>query len=295
MWNEYGWVILFCIGFFIFLYLLLNKIVTQKLIKKKLSISDKNEKHMYKAGFLNLFDIRFKKKLLNLIPVNSKKNLENIIRLCNTKYTLEDILVFKVFAALFMFSASLFLMQSFISYLSKIVIIIILVLAGYKSPDFFLKRKAKKRRKSIKHSLPAFIDYLIICVESGMGLDMAIYNVAIKMNNTLSEEVLKAINEMNYGRSRKEVLKNLSDRLDLPEATSFFNAIISSELLGISLGQILRVQGEEMREKRKQQIREKAYKIPIKLMFPLVFFILPALFVVVLGPALIQLFKTFFN
>lgn len=295
MWDKHIWAISFCIGFFICLYLISDTVFTQKLVKKKLSIADNKEKQTYKAGVLSIFGMKFKKKLLKLIPINSKKNLENIISLSNSKYNLEDILVFKIFIALFVFSASLFLAQNFINYIFKISVIIISSLAGYKLPDFFLKRKAKIRQKSIKRSLPAFIDYLIICVESGMGLDLAISNVAIKMNNALSKELLKAVNEMNYGRSRKEALKNLSDRLDIPEATSFFNAIISSEQLGISLGKILRVQGEEMREKRKQQIREKAYKIPVKLMLPLVFFILPALFVVILGPAVIQIFKTFSN
>lgn len=293
MWKEYVWVILFCVGLFIWVYLTISKIFEQKSIKSKLSVSNKKTKSSEKKGVSNLFFTRFKEKSTKLIPLNSKMDLENIIILSNTKYRLEDIVFFKVLMAIIMFLLSIFLSQNFTNLIFKIIVILIFILGGYKLPDFFLKLKVKKRKRSIKHALPAFIDYLIICVEAGMGLDMAIGNVAIKMNNALSQELLKAVNEMNYGRSRKEALTNLSERLNIPESTSFFNAIISSESLGISIGQILKVQGEEMRQKKKQQIQEKAYKLPVKMIFPMVFFILPGLFIVLLGPAVIQIFEMF--
>lgn len=293
MWKENVWGILFCAGLFIWMYLTISKIFEQKSIKSKLSVSNKKTKAPEKKGVSNLFFTRFKEKSIKLIPLNSKTDLENIIILSNTKYRLEDIVFFKIVMAIIMFLLSIFLSQNFTNLIFKIMVTLIFILAGYRLPDFSLKLKVKKRKRSIKHSLPAFIDYLIICVESGMGLDMAIGNVAIKMNNALSQELLKAVNEMNYGRSRKEALTNLSERLNIPESTSFFNAIISSESLGISIGQILKVQGEEMRQKKKQQIQEKAYKLPIKMIFPMVFFILPGLFIVLLGPAVIQIFEMF--
>lgn len=293
MWKEYVWVILFCAGLFIWMYLITSKIFAQKSVKSKLSVPNKKTKSTGRNGVSNLLFTRFKEKVIKLIPLTPESDLENTIILSNTKYRLEDILFFKIVMAIIMFLLSIFLSQNFTNLILKIIVILIFILAGYRLPNFSLKLKVKKRKKSIKHALPAFIDYLIICVEAGMGLDMAIGNVAIKMNNALSQELLKAVNEMNYGRSRKEALTNLSERLNIPEATSFFNAIISSEHLGISIGQILKVQGEEMRQKKKQQIQEKAYKLPVKMIFPMVFFILPGLFIVLLGPAVIQIFQMF--
>jgi tight adherence protein C len=156
-----------------------------------------------------------------------------------------------------------------------------------------LRSKINKRKKEIIKSLPDAMDLLTITVEAGMGFDGALQKVAEKWSNELSKAFGKVVQEMRLGVIRRDALRNMANNMDVPDVTSFTAAIIQADQLGVSIAKILRVQSEQMRIKRRQRAEEQANKAPIKMLFPMVFLIFPALFVVLLGPAVIILMETF--
>ena len=137
------------------------------------------------------------------------------------------------------------------------------------------------------------LDLLCVSVEAGLGFDAAMARITERLQGPLLEELTIVLHEMRIGESRVQALKNFSDRLDMPETTSFARSIIQADQLGISLARILRVQAQDSRHKRQMAAEEKAMKAPIKMLFPTVLFIFPAMFIVILGPAMLQLMKLF--
>jgi tight adherence protein C len=163
------------------------------------------------------------------------------------------------------------------------------LVGGFIVPDFLLSFRAKARREKIRVELPDALDLLAVSVEAGLGFDGAIAKLAEHMDGALTEEFNLALGEMRIGESRQEALKKMAQRVDTPEISSFTRSIIQADQLGISLGRILRVQAADTRLKRQAAAEEKAMKAPIKMLFPLVLFIFPAMFVVILGPALLNM------
>ena len=160
---------------------------------------------------------------------------------------------------------------------------------GFVMPDFVLSMRARARREKIRAELPDALDLLAVSVEAGLGFDGAVSKLTEHMDGALTEEFSLALGEMRIGEGRQEALKKMSERLDTPEVSTFTRAIIQADQLGISLGRILRVQAADTRLKRQAAAEEKAMKAPIKMLFPLVLFIFPAMFIVILGPALLNL------
>ncbi len=165
-----------------------------------------------------------------------------------------------------------------------------LVLAGmgFVLPDLRLARLAAARRRAIQRALPDVLDLLSVSVEAGLGFDAAIQKVAEKFKEPVAGEFRAYLKEVRLGKTRTDGLRALADRVDLPEVKTFTAAIIQAEQLGIRLARVLRVQSDQMRLRRKQKAEELAMKLPVKLVFPLVFFIFPTVFLVVLGPLLLQ-------
>jgi tight adherence protein C len=161
--------------------------------------------------------------------------------------------------------------------------------AAFFLPDTYLTIRMRSRKEDIKAQMPDILDLLCVSVEAGLGFDAALGKVSEKMEGPLVEEVSIMLQEMRIGESRAQALKNFGERLDLPETTSFARSIIQADQLGISLGRILRVQAADMRNRRQMAAEEKAMKAPVKMLFPTVLFIFPAMFIVVLGPALLGL------
>ena len=164
---------------------------------------------------------------------------------------------------------------------------------GFLAPDFVVGSRARKRRDQIRTQLPDALDLLAVSVEAGMGFDGAISKLIDHMDGALSEEFGLTLNEIRIGESRQDALKKLSARADTPEISGFPRAIIQADQLGISLGRILRVQATDTRQRRQAAAEEKAMKAPIKMLFPTVLFIFPAMFLVILGPAFLNLSKIF--
>jgi tight adherence protein C len=165
--------------------------------------------------------------------------------------------------------------------------------AAFMFPDIFLTYKTRSRKEDLGAELPDALDLLAVSVEAGLGFDAAISKLNEHMDGPLSEEFALALGEMRIGESRQKALQKMARRVDTPEFSAFVRAVIQADQLGISLGRILKVQAEDSRTRRQLAAEEKAQKAPIKMLFPTVFFIFPALFVVVLGPALLNLGEIF--
>ena len=166
---------------------------------------------------------------------------------------------------------------------------------GLLIPMIFLNRKIAARKLSIQKDLPDVLDLLTVSVEAGLGFDGALAKLTEKMKGVLVEEFNRVLQEIRIGVIRRDALFSLGKRCDVPDLSMFTTSLIQADQLGVSIGNVLRVQSVSMREKRKQRAEEKAMKAPIKMMLPLVLFIFPTIFIVLLGPAMIQIAKTFSN
>ena len=163
-------------------------------------------------------------------------------------------------------------------------------LYGFRLPDVWLGIQISKRQKEIQLILPDMIDLISISVEAGLGLMMAIKRISERFPNALSEEFLRTLQEVQLGVDQPSALRDMARRVDSEDLTTLLTAIVQAELLGLAVSNVLRVQSERLREKRSQRAREAAQKAPIKMTFPLVLFIFPALFIIILGPAMIKIF-----
>lgn len=165
--------------------------------------------------------------------------------------------------------------------------------AGYVLPNVLLYNAGVKREKLMRNSLPDAIDLLTVSVEAGLGFDSAVGRVAKNTEGPLSEEFARLLQEMQIGVGRTEAMRAMAERSSLADLKSFCLAMVQADSLGIPIGRVLRIQSSEMRTKRRQRAEEQAQQVPVRIMIPLVLFILPCLFIVILGPAGIQIADTF--
>jgi tight adherence protein C len=166
------------------------------------------------------------------------------------------------------------------------------VALGYFFPIMYLKSKIKRRQEAIWKALPDSLDLLVICVEAGLGFDMAMGKVYEKWDNDLAIAFGRVLREIQLGKMRRDALRDMANRMDVPDVTAFVAAIIQADQLGVSMSKILRVQADQMRVKRRQRAQEKAHQAPVKMMLPMVFLIFPSLWIVLLGPSIIILLNT---
>lgn len=174
---------------------------------------------------------------------------------------------------------------------NKVIFSLVLGVFGGFLPWFILCRKVTERFNTIRKQLPDIMDLLVVSVEAGLSFDMAMLKVAEKFPGHLGEEFNKTLGEMRMGMNRKEALRSMTKRVMVPELSTMINAVIQSDQLGSSMAGVLRIQADMIRTLYQQRIEEKAMKAPIKLLFPLIFFIFPSMFVVLLGPAFISIMK----
>ena len=165
--------------------------------------------------------------------------------------------------------------------------------AGFYLPDIWIRNLGERRQVDMRTDLPDAIDMLTVCVEAGLGFDAALGRVAQTMDGPAAFEFARVIQEMQFGSSRVDALRAAADRTDIPELRTFISSIVQSTELGISIGDVLRAQSGQMRVVRRQRAEEQAQKLPVKILLPLIFCILPALFVVVLGPAILNIMDLF--
>jgi tight adherence protein C len=171
--------------------------------------------------------------------------------------------------------------------LTGLVLVPVFAGFGFFAPESFLTLKIKQRRERIRSELPDALDLLAVSVEAGLGLDGAIAKLAEHMEGALVDEFALTLSEMRIGESRQDALKKMAERVPAPELAAFVRSVLQADQLGISLGRILRVQAADSRLRRQAAAEEKAMKAPIKMLFPTALFIFPAMFLVVLGPAVL--------
>ena len=164
-------------------------------------------------------------------------------------------------------------------------------LVGFFTPNLMLYQKAYDREEKLGRALPDAVDLLTICVESGLGFDAALQQVARNTEGPLADEITRVLSEIQIGSSRGDALRALAERTNHPDVRSFVSAMLQADAFGIPIGQVLRVQSGEMRVKRRQRAEEAAQKVPVKITVPLIVFILPCMFIAVMGPAVITIME----
>jgi len=228
-----------------------------------------------------------------LTPSGVVTALERRIELSGVAWTLEQVLIVKVVAGGGLMAAGL-LWASVSGSSMAFLAVVAGAVVGYLGPDTVLARKASARQLTISNELPDTLDQLTICVEAGLGFDAALARVARSGEGPLAVEIARVLQELRLGVPRVEALNNLLARTDVPELRQFVHDVIHAATYGVPISRVLRTQATEQREKRRFRAEERAMKLPVKVIFPLVFCILPSLFLVILGPAYIQI-KTGFK
>jgi len=160
-------------------------------------------------------------------------------------------------------------------------------------PDFWLSRQVTQRQTAIVNALPDALDLLVIANDAGLSFEMAMQEITGKWDNELAQEFGRVLSDIRMGQPRRDALTSLSDRTGVPDIISFVTAVIQAESMGVSIGRVLTVQAEELRVRRRQRAQERANQAPVKMMIPLVFLIFPAIFAVLLGPAVPELLRAF--
>lgn len=229
-----------------------------------------------------------------LLPSSTRDKLQWRLTMAGDPMSLTTLLIVWGGAAIGLPAAYFLMVQASGSQLGLQQMLLLLLLAGggIYVPHVWLRSKTKRRQHTVLKSLPDAIDLLTTSVEAGLGIDAAMGQVAEKVKGPISTELRRVLREMAMGSARRDALKEFAERVQVPDVLQFVNAIIQAEQMGVSLGQVVRVQADQMRIRRRQRAEQQAYKAPVKMVFPLVLFIFPAIFVIVLGPAVIQVMKT---
>ena len=235
-------------------------------------------------------------KVLNrFTPLGYMNKLQHKLLLAGTPGNLDapSLVVIKVFTTVIGIVLAFFAQGVAGSAFQRLVLILFPIVLGFFGPDAWLSRKVEERRSAMQRSLPDVLDLLVISVEAGLGFDSALARVVSTVPGALTEEFFRMLQETRVGVSRRDAMRHLMERSDLDELRSFLLAMMQAEAFGVAIARVLRVQADEMRVKRRQRAQEKAFAAPVKIVFPLVFCIFPALFIVLLGPAAIQISETF--
>jgi len=209
-------------------------------------------------------------------------------------FTAERIVAFKIVFGIAGLVVGLMLAQllPFTGFL-KVGVVALLTLTGYTIPSAAIAARASKRQKEIRKALSDTMDLLTISVEAGLGFDAALGQVVRNVPGPLSDEISRMLQEMQIGVSRTEALRHLTERTEVPELDGFVLSMIQADKYGVGIAKVLRSQSQELRQKRRQRAEETAQKVPLKLLFPTIFMLLPALFVVILGPGIIKIYESF--
>lgn len=235
--------------------------------------------------------------VLRFTPQNSITNMAKKLELAGNPGNLDPAIVFAMrflglpLGAVFLYLDSIAVEGSFMDGKGLIVGIPASII-GFYLPDLILKSRIDRRQNEIRKEMPDALDLLTICVEAGLGFDGAMSKLYEKWDTELGRSFGRVVREIQLGKLRREALRDMADRLGVSEMTSFVAAVIQSEQLGVSLAQVLRIQADQMRIRRRQLAEEEAHKAPIKMLLPMAFFIFPALCIVLMTPAFLILIET---
>jgi tight adherence protein C len=165
--------------------------------------------------------------------------------------------------------------------------------AGFYLPDLLLMNMGQKRQEELRRGLADSLDMMTVCVEAGQGFDAALMQVARSVDGPVAGEFARVLSEIQIGKSRGEAFSSMAARTTVPEAKNFISALVQADRLGLPIANVLREQSHQMRLVRRQRAEEKAQKVPVKILFPMLFFIFPALFIVIIGPGAIRMIDAF--
>ena len=234
----------------------------------------------------------------NLLPGYSRATIERRLVLSGSsqRWTVERVAGTKMLAGAGGLLLGLLLGSAMgASGLTLLGVAILTTIMGFFAPDAILSRRADARQEEIRRSLPDVMDLLTISVEAGLAFDAALVEVLKVVPGPISQEFARMLQEMRLGVSRIDALKHLETRTDVIELRSFILAISQADSFGVSISHVLRSQATELRVKRRQDAEEQAMKVPIKILFPMIFCVLPSLFVVLIGPGIIRIAESFFK
>ncbi len=240
---------------------------------------------------------RFGEIAIRFTPQNAIVNISRRIELAGSPPGLEPTIFFAsrfVVAVLLGGGLALVFMMANVDwpFIQVFAIVGGFTIFGYLVPSLLLKSRIDRRQKNIRKAMPDALDLLTICVEAGLGFDGAMSKVNEKWDNELSLAFGRVLREIQLGKLRRDALRDMADRLGIPEMTSFVAAIIQSEQLGVSMAKVLRIQSDQMRIKRRQLAEEEAHKAPVKMLIPMGLLIFPSILIILLGPAALMLMQS---
>lgn len=227
---------------------------------------------------------------MRMSPATKRSELQRKLRNAGTNARPSSLLAFK--GGFCIIGIIGILVGMLMAQVPVLMIGLVMFLIGFMGPDFWLNSRIRKRRDEMERTLPDTLDLLTVSVEAGLGFDAAVAKVCEKMQGPLIEEFDTVAREIRVGETRRQALRNLGDRVESDDLRSFARSIIQADELGTSLGRTLKVQANDMRVHRQLTAEEKAMKAPVKMLFPTVIFIFPAMFIVILGPAILNITKT---
>lgn len=218
-----------------------------------------------------------------LIPANKKANYERKLLTAGNPLglTVENYLILKYCAPPTLVVIALIIGNPWV--------LLLLFLAGLFLPDLWLKASEDRRKDEMLRNLPDILDLLSVSVEAGLSFDGALQKVIEKSTGPLTKEFEIALREIEMGKQRREALKDLADRVDIDDVRLFVGSVMQAEQLGVPMANVLKLQSKQVRENRRMRAEEKAQKAPVKILIPMLFFIFPTLFIVLLGPAMIKM------
>ncbi|MEX1193701.1 MAG: type II secretion system F family protein [Dehalococcoidia bacterium] len=233
----------------------------------------------------------FTNGLIQLLPHRFVSRVSRLLLSAGSPMTTQAFFTLALLCSLFFPAAGLFFLARSTDGVAAwmIVAAAFLAVAGFILPYIWLRRRVRMRKLTIWRRLADVFDMVTVCVEAGLGLDAAMRQVAGKLKGPFSDEISLMLRQVGMGRPRREALEDLAYRVDVPEVTTFVHAIIQAEQLGTSLGRVLRAQSLGLRVRRRQKAEEMARRAPVKMVFPLVLFIMPTFFIVTIGPMFVHL------
>jgi len=234
------------------------------------------------------------RRVTNMLPSTMSDRLEGAIAQAGMKFKPgQFILVVGIVAGVLPLAATLYMAAAGTTGVKLLITFAMTTVLCIYGPRIWLMGRVKRRQKEIWRALPDAFDLITASVEAGLGIDAAFNRVIEKVHGPFAEELTRTMREITMGRSRREAFLDMTERTGVPELRSLVNSIVQAESMGISIGGVIRVQTEVIRVKRKQKAEEQAFKAPIKMVFPLVFFIFPSIMMVIGGPAIISMKHSF--
>jgi len=238
------------------------------------------------------------KAVSHILPKSTKglalSNLERDLKFAGIKLSVRE---FSAVRFIIMFTcigfSLLFLVIESIPTEGKAFIVLFGVVLAILIPRYYLQSSVKKRQGGIRQQMPDILDLLSVSVEAGLGFDSALIRVSDRATGPLVDELITVYREMQMGRPRREALKDLGERSSISELKMFASSMVQADQLGISIKNVLKAQSQQLRLARKQRAEEKAMKAPVKMMLPLIIFIFPVVFIILLGPSVVEIIKTF--